>query len=72
MDWNAIGAIGETIGAAAVVVSLLYLAVQIREQNKQARPEAECRYAFTEIDTASAVKNFFSRRLASVSKRNPS
>ena len=40
MDWNAIGAIGETIGAAAVVVSLLYLAVQIREQNKQARLSA--------------------------------
>jgi len=40
MNWDAIGAIGETIGAAAVVVSLLYLAVQIRTQNKQSRLSA--------------------------------
>jgi hypothetical protein len=40
MNWDAIGAIGETIGAAAVVVSLLYLAVQIRAQNKQSRLSA--------------------------------
>ncbi len=40
MNWDAIGAIGETIGAAAVVVSLLYLALQIRTQNKQSRLSA--------------------------------
>ena len=37
MNWDAIGAIGEIIGAAAVVVSLIYLATQIRTQNKEAR-----------------------------------
>ena len=37
MDWDAIGAIGETIGAVAVVISLLYLGVQIRSQTKQAQ-----------------------------------
>ena len=37
MNWDAIGAVGEIIGALAVVISLLYLAVQIRAQNKQAR-----------------------------------
>ncbi len=37
MNWDAISAIGEIVGAAAVVVSLLYLAVQIRDQNRQAR-----------------------------------
>jgi hypothetical protein len=37
MDWEAIGAIGEIIGAGAVVVSLLYLASQVRTQNKEAR-----------------------------------
>tara|TARA_R110002073_G_scaffold54154_2_gene139478 strand:+ start:85 stop:588 length:504 start_codon:yes stop_codon:yes gene_type:complete len=31
MNWDAISAIGETIGAVAVVISLLYLAVQIRQ-----------------------------------------
>lgn len=30
MNWDAIGAIAETIGAAGVIVSLLYLAIQIR------------------------------------------
>jgi hypothetical protein len=33
-DW---GAIGEVVGAVAVVVSLLYLAMQIRIQNREAR-----------------------------------
>jgi hypothetical protein len=35
MNWEAIGAIGEVLGAAAVVLTLGYLAVQIR-QNSQA------------------------------------
>ena len=37
MNWDAIGAIGEIIGALAVVISLAYLAIQIRTQNSQAR-----------------------------------
>jgi len=35
MNWEAIGAIGEVLGAVAVLVTLVYLAVQIR-QNTQA------------------------------------
>lgn len=37
MNWDAIGAIGEILGAAAVVVSLAYLALQIRLQNRESR-----------------------------------
>ena len=37
MDWDAIGAIGETVGALAVVISLIYLAVQIRNQNLESK-----------------------------------
>jgi hypothetical protein len=37
MNWDAIGAIGEITGAFAVVVSLVYLATQIRTQNREAR-----------------------------------
>jgi hypothetical protein len=37
MNWEATGAIGEIIGAGAVVLSLLYLAIQIRTQNREAR-----------------------------------
>ena len=40
MNWDAIGAIGNIIGAFAVVVSLIYLAIQIRTQNKQAKLSA--------------------------------
>jgi hypothetical protein len=35
LNWDAIGAVGEILGAGAVVVSLFYLGIQIRTQNKQ-------------------------------------
>jgi len=34
MSWDAVGAIGEVVGAIAVVITLIYLAVQIK-QNRQ-------------------------------------
>lgn len=34
MNWDAIGAIGGAIGAAAVVVTLIYLSVQIRQNTR--------------------------------------
>ncbi|MGR8949053.1 MAG: hypothetical protein ACU84Q_13480 [Gammaproteobacteria bacterium] len=37
MTWDSIGALGEIIGASAVVISVVYLAVQIRRQTDQAR-----------------------------------
>lgn len=37
MNWDAIGAIGELIGATAVVISVVYLAVQIRGQTSESR-----------------------------------
>jgi hypothetical protein len=37
MDWAAIGAVSEVIGATAVVISLIYLATQIRQATKFAR-----------------------------------
>lgn len=37
MNWEAIGAIGEIIGATAVIVSLAYLGIQIRNQNVESR-----------------------------------
>ena len=40
MSWDAIGAVGEIIGAAAVVISLIYLAIQIRTQNAESRAAA--------------------------------
>lgn len=40
MDWDAIGAIGEIVGALAVVISLVYLGAQIRNQNRESRSAA--------------------------------
>ena len=40
MNWDAIGAIGELVGASAVVVTLVYLAIQIRENTRVAKSEA--------------------------------
>jgi len=37
MNWEAIGAIGEIVGAAAVVVTLAYLAIQVRNSTRIAR-----------------------------------
>ena len=34
MNWGAIGAIGEVVGASAVFISLLYLALQIRNSRR--------------------------------------
>jgi hypothetical protein len=40
MNWDAIGAIGELVGAAAVVITLIYLSRQIRQANEQGEIEA--------------------------------
>jgi len=40
MNWDAIGAVGEIAGALAVVVSLVYLASQIRQSNRLMSLEA--------------------------------
>ena len=40
MNWEAIGAVGETVGALAVLVTLVYLAVQIRQNTKAVQATA--------------------------------
>jgi len=37
MNWDAIGAIAESVGALGVIVSLIYLALQVRQNTKQVR-----------------------------------
>ena len=34
MNWDAVGAIGEVMGAAAVVLTLIYLSIQVRQNRK--------------------------------------
>jgi len=40
MNWEAISAVGEIVGALAVFMSLAYLAIQIRAQSKESRAAA--------------------------------
>ena len=40
MNWEAVGAVGEILGALGVIVSLVYLATQIRTQNRESRAAA--------------------------------
>lgn len=37
LNWEAVGAIAEFVGALAVLITLIYLATQIRNQNRQSR-----------------------------------
>lgn len=41
MNWEMVGAIGEVFGAFAVILTLVYLARQLKQQNKIARYNAE-------------------------------
>ncbi len=41
MNWEAVGAIGEIVGALAVVLSLAYLATQIRQSSKLLKSAAQ-------------------------------
>ena len=40
MNWDALGAIGEIVSAFAVIITLFYLAFQIRQNNVQTKSEA--------------------------------
>ena len=40
MNWDAIGAVGEIVGAVAVIVTLIYLAIQIRDSARAPRAAA--------------------------------
>jgi len=61
MNWDAIGAVGEIIGAFAVVISLVYLAVQIRRQSKESRAAAMHEIA---VGFRESIASFSSSELA--------
>ena len=51
MNWDALSAIAEILGAVAVVVTLVYLASQIRQANIQAQGEAHSNWLTTWNET---------------------
>ena len=40
MNWEAIGAVGEILGAAGVIITLIYLASQIRQNTRATRSQS--------------------------------
>lgn len=50
MNWEAAGTIGEIIGSIAVVVSLIYVSVQIKHANKQSEIDA-LRHTWDNLNT---------------------
>ena len=50
MSWEAIGAIGEVVGALAVVCTLIYLAVQIKQNTAKTR--VQIRQAISDAQSA--------------------
>jgi len=57
MNWEAVGAIGETIGALAVVISLLYVARQLKIQNKESKIASQHDVTVAFRDAVSVVKD---------------
>ncbi|MBM89375.1 MAG: hypothetical protein CMQ41_13465 [Gammaproteobacteria bacterium] len=57
MNWEALGAIGEIIGAAAVLATLFYLAAQIKTQNRQLEKSNENVTAQLSIDINNMLIN---------------
>jgi len=49
MNWEAIGAVGELIGAVTVILTLLYLAIQVR-QNSQAVKNSAAQALLSELN----------------------
>ena len=58
MNWEAIGAIGEILGAAGVIVTLGYLAFQIRQNNRHLAHEAQRARAQAIRENVSAMRDY--------------
>ena len=77
MNWDAVGAIGEMIGALAVVVSVIYLAFQIRDNTHASMVDVirEVITAFTELERIVAstpdLAGIILRGRASISSLSP-
>lgn len=57
MNWEAIGAIGELLAAVGVLITLIYLAVQVRQANKQALLAAQQHRADAAREVLSSVSD---------------
>ncbi|MFT4817092.1 MAG: hypothetical protein ACI80L_001405 [Pseudohongiellaceae bacterium] len=68
MNWDAIGAIGETISALAVVVSILYLSIQIRSNTRATKASASFDATHSWATSNEQVPQFSDELLGAFSK----
>jgi hypothetical protein len=54
MNWDAIGAIGEIVGAIAVLATLIYLAIQIRQNSAIQRAQTHQQLALERVNRCAA------------------
>ena len=59
MNWEAVGAIGEIVGAAAVLATLYYLAAQIKIQNRQLQKSNDHARAQTSVNINDQLLDVF-------------
>ena len=59
MNWEAVGAIGEIVGAAAVLATLYYLATQIKIQNRQLQKSNDHARAQTSVNINDQLLDVF-------------
>lgn len=63
MNWEAMGALGEIVGAAAVVVTLVYLSVQVRQNTRSMDENRELALAQAyENRSQAAAQHFIAMR----------
>ena len=55
MNWDAIGAIGEIIGSMAVILTIVYLSMQIRQTTKSARSASGNQTRQAAVDVLSVI-----------------
>jgi hypothetical protein len=73
IDWEAIGAVGEILGAIAVVATIVYLSRQVRDNSKQVKINTTQSYASLVQDAFAAVyTNNATIKAWTVGTENPS
>jgi hypothetical protein len=71
MNWDAIGAIAELLGAIGVIASLVYLATQIRQSREQMVENTRALRAGTYQDFQRNVDEVFNRLIVDPENRRP-
>ena len=71
MNWEALGAIAELVGAIAVIATLVYLAIQIRQNTASVKANAHQTWATTVIAEQSAGLQDNTSKAISIGLFNP-